>query len=237
MLLSNLIRYKLLILLLGGIFASNFKAQTPVCNLQIDVFELSNEQPTKTVDNIKAILTEPATKKTIKSSDFIKMPVFTDLTSGKYRIEIIKDGYQRRVKEFEFNCKMTDEKMTISKVLYLQKGDSKKVTKFDSGVYTLKSEGEQYKTNSNESAVNNKAAVPAKPTYPAAARAVRASGTVQVQVTIDVDGEIVEAKAISGHPLLKQAAEKSATESRFAPTLLKGQPVIIKGIIVYNFLP
>jgi len=43
--------------------------------------------------------------------------------------------------------------------------------------------------------------------------------------------------AVSGHPLLRQAAERAAIESRFAPTMLEGQPVKITGIMVYNFVP
>ena len=46
------------------------------------------------------------------------------------------------------------------------------------------------------------------------------------------------ANAVSGHPLLRQAAEKAAKESRFAPQqYLQGQIVRITGIIVYNFVP
>lgn len=55
----------------------------------------------------------------------------------------------------------------------------------------------------------------AKPPYPAAARAVYAIGEVVVEVKIDRAGKVVEAKAISGHPLLRQASQKAAQESLF----------------------
>ncbi len=45
-----------------------------------------------------------------------------------------------------------------------------------------------------------------KPAYPSAARAVRASGAVNVQVMVDENGNVISATAISGHPLLRQAA-------------------------------
>ena len=54
-----------------------------------------------------------------------------------------------------------------------------------------------------------------KPAYPAAARAVRASGEVVVAVKIDKEGKIISAKAESGHPLLRATSERAAAGSRF----------------------
>jgi len=85
--------------------------------------------------------------------------------------------------------------------------------------------------------LNGKATSLPKPPYPAAARAVRASGAVNVQVTISESGSVVSASAVSGHPLLRQAAEQAARSARFAPTLLSGQAVSVTGVIVYNFVP
>jgi len=85
--------------------------------------------------------------------------------------------------------------------------------------------------------LNGKAVSLAKPPYPAAARAVRASGSVNVQVTIDESGSVISASATSGHPLLRAAAVDAARRSRFSPTTLSGQPVKVTGVIVYNFVP
>jgi TonB family protein len=84
--------------------------------------------------------------------------------------------------------------------------------------------------------LNGKALTLAKPAYPAAARAVEAEGSVNVQVSINESGDVVSAEAISGHPLLRAAAVNAARESKFAPTQLSGQPVTVTGIIVYNFV-
>ncbi len=83
--------------------------------------------------------------------------------------------------------------------------------------------------------INGKARNLVVPAYPAAAKAVGASGAVNVQVTIDEDGNVSSANAVSGHPLLRTAAEQAAWASKFSPTLLQGQPVRVTGIIVYNF--
>lgn len=85
--------------------------------------------------------------------------------------------------------------------------------------------------------LNGKATSLPKPPYPPAARAVRASGAVTVQVLIDEGGSVVSASAVSGHPLLRAAAVQAARGARFSPTKLSGQPVKVSGVITYNFVP
>jgi periplasmic protein TonB len=85
--------------------------------------------------------------------------------------------------------------------------------------------------------LNGKATSLPKPPYPPAARAVRASGPVSVQVLIDESGNVVSASAVSGHPLLRAAAVQAARSARFSPTQLSGQPVKVSGVITYNFVP
>jgi TonB family protein len=92
--------------------------------------------------------------------------------------------------------------------------------------------------------LNGKAVSLLKPPYPPAARAVRATGTVSVQVVIDTDGKVFSARATSGHPLLQRAAVSAACGSTFSPTLLRENegsgeyhPVRVAGIITYNFVP
>jgi len=85
--------------------------------------------------------------------------------------------------------------------------------------------------------LNGKATSLPKPPYPPAARAVRASGAVSVQVLIDEGGSVVSASAVSGHPLLRAAAVQAARGARFSPTMLSGQPVKVSGLITYNFVP
>ena len=84
--------------------------------------------------------------------------------------------------------------------------------------------------------LNGKATSLPKPVYPAAAIAVRAAGTVAVQVLVDENGEVVSAEVMSGHPLLRSAAVEAARAASFSPTMLKGQPVKVSGVIVYNFV-
>lgn len=84
--------------------------------------------------------------------------------------------------------------------------------------------------------LNGKAISLPKPNYPPIARQAHASGTVVVQVTIDENGSVISAHAVSGHPLLQAVAVAAARGARFSPTKLSGQPVKVTGVITYNFV-
>jgi len=84
--------------------------------------------------------------------------------------------------------------------------------------------------------LNGKASSLPAPAYPAAAMAVKAEGTVSVQVSIDEEGSVISAAAVSGHPLLRAAAVEAAREAKFAPTQLEGKPVRVSGVLTYNFV-
>lgn len=75
----------------------------------------------------------------------------------------------------------------------------------------------------------------AQPVYPATAKAARASGPVQVQIAINEAGEVTEAKAISGHPMLRAAAVEAAKKWKFKPTELSGVPVKTQGVLNFSF--
>ena len=88
----------------------------------------------------------------------------------------------------------------------------------------------------NGGVLNGKATSLPTPVYPEAARAVRAAGTVVVQITIDEEGNVISATAASGHPLLRAAAVEAARSATFAPTRLSGRPVKVTGMVTYNFV-
>ena len=75
-----------------------------------------------------------------------------------------------------------------------------------------------------------------KPDYPPIARAAHATGQVLVQVIIDVDGTVIAAAAVGGHPLLQAASVQAARNARFAVTKVNDQPVKVTGVITYTFI-
>lgn len=75
-----------------------------------------------------------------------------------------------------------------------------------------------------------------KPVYPAAAKADRVSGQVQVKVVLDEAGNVVSAEATFGPEQLRAAAVEAAKRARFKPTLSGGVPQKVFGIVLYDFV-
>jgi TonB family protein len=60
------------------------------------------------------------------------------------------------------------------------------------------------------------------PTYPDIARQANATGDVVVLVTVDETGNVIAAKAISGHPLLQAVSVTAARQAKFKPMRATG---------------
>ncbi len=73
--------------------------------------------------------------------------------------------------------------------------------------------------------------------YPALARQARISGTVRVEAVIGKDGRVKSARAVSGPPLLRRAAEDSVKQWVYTPALLNGAPAETTTQVDLNFLP
>jgi TonB family protein len=83
--------------------------------------------------------------------------------------------------------------------------------------------------------LNGKAISLPEPKYPPIARTAHALGTVRVQVVVDENGVVMNAHAVSGHPLLQAAAVKAAYQAKFVPAKLSGQFAKVSGTLSYNF--
>jgi protein TonB len=74
-----------------------------------------------------------------------------------------------------------------------------------------------------------------KPVYPSIAQAARVQGTVVVDATINEHGDVVEARVVSGPGLLRQAALTAASQQKYQPTILDGQPTAVELHVEINF--
>jgi hypothetical protein len=83
--------------------------------------------------------------------------------------------------------------------------------------------------------LNGKAVSLPRPEYSSFAKASRASGLVVIQVLIDEKGDVISARAVSGHSLLLPASLEAASRAKFSPTTLCDNPVKVAGVITYNF--
>lgn len=73
------------------------------------------------------------------------------------------------------------------------------------------------------------------PVYPDLAKRAGVEGKVVVECTIDVTGHIANARVLSGHPLLAQAALTAVSEWVYMPTRLGGVPVAVILTVTVNF--
>ena len=73
------------------------------------------------------------------------------------------------------------------------------------------------------------------PIYPPAARSMRTTGVVKVEVTIDETGDVAEVQNASGPGLLQTAAKDAIRKWKFKPFVRDGQPVKAIGFVNFNF--
>jgi len=74
-----------------------------------------------------------------------------------------------------------------------------------------------------------------QPKYPQAALSVRAQGAVQIEATINKEGNVTNLKVLSGDPVLARAALEAVRQWRYKPYYLDGEPVEIQTQITVNF--
>jgi protein TonB len=71
--------------------------------------------------------------------------------------------------------------------------------------------------------------------YPPAAKSIRATGVVKVEVTVDENGDVAEVQKTTGPSLLQNAAKEAIKKWRFRPFVRDGQPVRATGFVSFNF--
>jgi TonB family protein len=74
------------------------------------------------------------------------------------------------------------------------------------------------------------------PVYPAQARGVRLEGDVVLEAMVTEQGRVEDLKAISGNPLLAQAALEAVSKWRYSPYMLNGQPIRRETRITISFV-
>jgi len=76
-----------------------------------------------------------------------------------------------------------------------------------------------------------------EPEYPPQARIAGIVGNVVLQIVIDKQGRVTDAKAISGHPMLAIVSMNAVKQWRYQPYTLGDAPVGVKTFITLKFRP
>ena len=74
-----------------------------------------------------------------------------------------------------------------------------------------------------------------QPTYPQAALAAHTQGAVQIEATINKEGNVTNLKVLRGDAVLARAALDAVRQWRYKPYYLNGEPVEIQTQITVNF--
>lgn len=100
----------------------------------------------------------------------------------------------------------------------------------DTAQLLLDSKGKPLRFSANQ--LKEIATTKVTPKYPSSCRC---EGTVLVQVFVNIDGEVACTYVVSGHPLLKAAAQKAAKEWKFKPVERENKPGAFTGFLLFNF--
>lgn len=216
-------------LFLGIICFSSGYAQEKKCGLQLDIFEYGENGNELEISNATAKLYF-FNKKGVKKIDGAtknESLVFTNLNEGIYNAEINEKNYKTSVRRLYLDCGSLSADGFVKKRISLWRGSPKEQIQVI--------EDTDYNKVSEKIPLNDLALKLQKPDYPPAARAVRATGIVEILIMIDEQGKVISAQALSGHPLLRFAAEEAARKSEFVTTKVKGNPAKVRGIVIFTF--
>ncbi len=75
----------------------------------------------------------------------------------------------------------------------------------------------------------------AQPVYPPAAKTIRTTGVVKVEVTVNEEGEVTGIQKASGPAMLQSAAKDAVRKWKFKPFMRDGLPVKAIGFVSFNF--
>ena len=74
-----------------------------------------------------------------------------------------------------------------------------------------------------------------QPKYPPSSLSAHSQGAVQIEATIDKEGNVTNLKVLKGDPILAKAALDAVRQWRYKPYYLDGEPVEIQTQITVNF--
>ena len=75
-----------------------------------------------------------------------------------------------------------------------------------------------------------------QPPYPGVMRLSNTMGRVIVEIVVDPEGRVVEAKPLRGNPHFAEAALAAVTRWRYQPVLVAGQPIAWKDRVCFRFV-
>lgn len=73
------------------------------------------------------------------------------------------------------------------------------------------------------------------PEFPAAARQLNISGTLEVEIAVDESGSVVDAKVLKGNAIFSANSLAAVKQWKFTPLLQDGAAKSFTSVIVFNY--
>ncbi len=73
------------------------------------------------------------------------------------------------------------------------------------------------------------------PEYPTAARQLNISGSLEVSITVDEAGSVVDAKVLKGNAMFSSSSMAAVKQWKFTPMVQDGAAKSFTSVIVFNF--
>ena len=152
---------------------------------------------------------------------------FTGTSAGQYILRAEKPGFSSLFREFDLKA---DSTMDREFVMSLE-GDQPVADKV---IDTNEAQPKPITVGGR--VAENNLTTKIQPLYPAAAKATRTQGTVDIETTISKDGVPMELRVVSSpSDDLSESALEAVRQWRYRPTLLNGAPVEIVTRVIVNY--
>jgi hypothetical protein len=103
---------------------TRIRLQAKTCGLNLEITETNKDG--LPVQNATATAVNTETNETFKAALFEAMPVFNELSEGKYQITVTKADYQTAVKEINLDCSnLEEDDQSVTEKVFLQKTGKK----------------------------------------------------------------------------------------------------------------
>jgi protein TonB len=115
------------------------------------------------------------------------------------------------------------------------RANNKPENKTEKSNETAKSENSGEASPLNVGSLVSYATTQAKPVYPVAAKNMRMTGVVKVEVLVNENGEVSQVQNTTGPSMLQRAATDAVKKWKFKPFVRDGQPTKASGFVNFNF--
>lgn len=193
-------------------------SQSKTCDLQLEV--ILNPKPDDVIEipitDAVARYYDGMASKLVYAQTKKGMPFFAKLSEGNIEISVTKSGHKTTTKTLAIDCGLADATGVISDIIFLWKGNSAEFEEMSGGQIS-----------------GGRLIRKPRPVFPKDGRG--ASGVVEVRITVDEKGDVVDARAIKGHRIFVQAAINAAMQIKFTPKFVQGRAVSFEKTVSYSF--